>query len=294
MENNLSKQINFLRQRSNKQLALHMRQLAAPKLLKEAIDYSILGSGKRVRPILIYLVVRALGAEIKHADKPAAAIELIHNYSLIHDDLPAMDDDDMRRGKLSCHKKFNEPIAILAGDAIQALAFEVLAEANELSLSTRISLIRELASAIGASGMIGGQLLDLSYEKKKIQLAQLEYMHSLKTGALITASARMGGLVAGADAATLSLLTNFGSALGLIFQIQDDILDCTGNEDQLGKPKGSDEKKGKATYVTILGLQEADRRLQEQCARASDLAADLGPDGRILQELTYFIATRKH
>ena len=294
MENNLSKQIDFLRQRSNKQLALHMRQLAAPKLLKEAIDYSVLGSGKRVRPILIYLVVRALGAEIKHADKPAAAIELIHNYSLIHDDLPAMDDDDMRRGKLSCHKKFNEPIAILAGDAIQALAFEVLAEANELSLSIRISLIRELASAIGASGMIGGQLLDLSYEKKKIQLAQLEHMHTLKTGALIKSSTRMGGLVAGADAATLSLLTNFGSALGLIFQIQDDILDCTGNEDQLGKPKGSDEEKGKATYVTILGLQEADRRLQEQCDRASDLAADLGPDGRILQELTYFIATRKH
>ena len=294
MENNLSKQIDFLRQRSNKQLTLHMRQLAAPKLLKEAIDYSVLGGGKRVRPILIYLVVRALGAEIKHADKPAAAIELIHNYSLIHDDLPAMDDDDMRRGKLSCHKKFNEPIAILAGDAIQALAFEVLAEANELSLSTRISLIRELASAIGASGMIGGQLLDLSYEKKKIQLAQLEHMHTLKTGALIKSSTRMGGLVAGADAATLSLLTNFGSALGLIFQIQDDILDCTGNEDQLGKPKGSDEEKGKATYVTILGLQEADRRLQEQCDRASDLAADLGPDGRILQELTYFIATRKH
>ena len=294
MENNLSKQIDFLRQRSNKQLTLHMRQLAAPKLLKEAIDYSVLGGGKRVRPILIYLVVRALGAEIKHADKPAAAIELIHNYSLIHDDLPAMDDDDMRRGKLSCHKKFNEPIAILAGDAIQALAFEVLAEANELSLSTRISLIRELASAIGASGMIGGQLRDLSYEKKKIQLAQLEHMHTLKTGALIKSSTRMGGLVAGADAATLSLLTNFGSALGLIFQIQDDILDCTGNEDQLGKPKGSDEEKGKATYVTILGLQEADRRLQEQCDRASDLAADLGPDGRILQELTYFIATRKH
>ena len=113
MENNLSKQIDFLRHRSNKQLALHMRQLAGPKLLKEAIDYSVLGSGKRVRPILIYLVVRALGAEIKHADKPAAAIELIHNYSLIHDDLPAMDDDDMRRGKLSCHKKFNEPIACL-------------------------------------------------------------------------------------------------------------------------------------------------------------------------------------
>ncbi|MEE2735789.1 MAG: farnesyl diphosphate synthase [Pseudomonadota bacterium] len=293
MANNLTKQIETLQQRSNSQLLLHLNQLTAPKVLKEAIRYSILGEGKRVRPILTYLVTDMLGENIKHADKAAVSIELIHNYSLIHDDLPAMDDDDMRRGELSCHKKFNEPIAILAGDAIQAFAFEVLAKANDLSHSTRIALITELATAIGASGMVGGQVLDLSYQNKKIQLKDIAYMHSLKTGALIRSSVRMGGLIAGADPLTLSLISDFGNALGLIFQIRDDILDATADEAAIGKPKGSDKKKGKATYVTILGEKEATRRLNEQRNIARDLAAELGPDGAVLEELSFFLATRK-
>ncbi len=293
MANNLTKQIETLQQRSNSQLLLHLNQLSAPKVLKEAIRYSILGEGKRVRPILTYLVTDMLGENIKHADKAAVSIELIHNYSLIHDDLPAMDDDDMRRGELSCHKKFNEPIAILAGDAIQAFAFEVLAKANDLSHSTRIALITELATAIGASGMVGGQVLDLSYQNKKIQLKDIAYMHSLKTGALIRSSVRMGGLIAGADPLTLSLISDFGNALGLIFQIRDDILDATADEAAIGKPKGSDKKKGKATYVTILGEKEATRRLNEQRNIARDLAAELGPDGAVLEELSFFLATRK-
>ena len=294
MANNLTKQIETLQQRSNSQLLLHLKQLTAPKVLKEAIQYSILGEGKRVRPILTYLVTDMLGENIKHADKAAVSIELIHNYSLIHDDLPAMDDDDMRRGELSCHKKFNEPIAILAGDAIQAFAFEVLAKANDLSHSTRIALITELATAIGASGMVGGQVLDLSYQNKKIQLKDIAYMHSLKTGALIRSSVRMGGLIAGADPLTLSLISDFGNTLGLIFQIRDDILDATADEATIGKPKGSDKKKGKATYVTILGEKEATRRLNEQRNIARDLAAELGPDGAVLEELSFFLATRKH
>mgnify|MGYP001182497631 CR=1 FL=1 len=293
MANNLTKQIETLQQRSNSQLLLHLNQLTAPKVLKEAIRYSILGEGKRVRPILTYLVTDMLGENIKHADKAAVSIELIHNYSLIHDDLPAMDDDDMRRGELSCHQKFNEPIAILAGDAIQAFAFEVLAKANDLSHSTRIALITELATAIGASGMVGGQVLDLSYQNKKIQLKDIAYMHSLKTGALIRSSVRMGGLIAGADPLTLSLISDFGNALGLIFQIRDDILDATADEAAIGKPKGSDKKKGKATYVTILGEKEATRRLNEQRNIARDLAAELGPDGAVLEELSFFLATRK-
>ena len=293
MANNLTKQIETLQQRSNSQLLLHLNQLTAPKVLKEAIRYSILGEGKRVRPILTYLVTDMLGENIKHADKAAVSIELIHNYSLIHDDLPAMDDDDMRRGELSCHKKFNEPIAILAGDAIQAFAFEVLAKANDLSHSTRNALITELATAIGASGMVGGQVLDLSYQNKKIQLKDIAYMHSLKTGALIRSSVRMGGLIAGADPLTLSLISDFGNTLGLIFQIRDDILDATADEAIIGKPKGSDKKKGKATYVTILGEKEATRRLNEQRNIARDLAAELGPDGAVLEELSFFLATRK-
>ena len=294
MANNLTKQIDTLQQRSNSQLLLHLKQLTAPKVLKEAIRYSILGKGKRVRPILTYLVTDMLGGNIKHADKAAVSIELIHNYSLIHDDLPAMDDDDMRRGELSCHKKFNEPIAILAGDAIQVFAFEVLAKANDLSHSTRNALITELATAIGASGMVGGQVLDLSYQNKKIQLEDIAYMHSLKTGALIRSSVRMGGLIAGADPLTLSLISDFGNTLGLIFQIRDDILDATADEATIGKPKGSDKKKGKATYVTILGEKEATRRLNEQRNIARDLATELGPDGAVLEELSFFLATRKH
>ena len=293
MANNLTKQIETLQQRSNSQLLLHLNQLTAPKVLKEAIRYSILGEGKRIRPILTYLVTDMLGENIKHADKAAVSIELIHNYSLIHDDLPAMDDDDMRRGELSCHKKFNEPIAILAGDAIQAFAFEVLAKANDLSHSTRNALITELATAIGASGMVGGQVLDLSYQNKKIQLKDIAYMHSLKTGALIRSSVRMGALIAGADPLTLSLISDFGNTLGLIFQIRDDILDATADEATIGKPKGSDKKKGKATYVTILGEKEATRRLNEQRNIARDLAAELGPDGAVLEELSFFLATRK-
>ena len=293
MANNLTKQIETLQQRSNSQLLLHLNQLTAPKVLKEAIRYSILGEGKRVRPILTYLVTDMLGESIKHADKAAVSIELIHNYSLIHDDLPAMDDDDMRRGELSCHKKFDEPIAILAGDAIQAFAFEVLAKANDLPHATRNALITELATAIGASGMVGGQILDLSYQNKKIQLKDIAYMHSLKTGALIRSSVRMGGLIAGADPSTLSLISDFGNTLGLIFQIRDDILDATADEATIGKPKGSDKKKGKATYVTILGEKEATRRLNEQRNIARDLAAELGPDGAVLEELSFFLATRK-
>ena len=293
MANNLTKQIETLQQRSNSQLLLHLNQLTAPKVLLEAIRYSILGEGKRVRPILTYIVTDMLGENIKHADEAAVSIELIHNYSLIHDDLPAMDDDDMRRGELSCHKKFNEPIAILAGDAIQAFAFEVLAKANNLSHSTRIALITELATAIGASGMVGGQVLDLSYQNKKTQLKDIAYMHSLKTGALIRSSVRMGGLIAGADPLTLSLISDFGNTLGLIFQIRDDILDATADQATIGKPKGSDKKKGKATYVTILGEKEATRRLNEQRNIARDLAAELGPDGAVLEELSFFLATRK-
>ena len=256
--------------------------------------YSVVNGGKRIRPILVYLTAEALGADLTLADKPAAALELIHAYSLIHDDLPAMDDDDLRRGKPSCHKQFDEATAILAGDALQALAFQIISEADELSATIKVALVSEMARAAGLEGMVAGQVLDLSNENNNIDLEALEDMHRLKTGALITSSVRFGGLVAETNETTLALITDYGNALGLAFQIRDDILDATGSDADIGKPTGSDEEQGKATYVTALGLKEAQVRLKEQQSLASEIASRLGPAGTNLQSLTDFVATRNH
>ncbi len=256
--------------------------------------YSVVNGGKRIRPILVYLTAEALGADLTLADKPAAALELIHAYSLIHDDLPAMDDDDLRRGKPSCHKQFDEATAILAGDALQALAFQIIVEADKLSATIKVALVSEMARAAGLEGMVAGQVLDLSHENNNIDLEALEYMHRLKTGALITSSVRFGGLVADANETTLALISDYGNALGLAFQIRDDILDATGSDADIGKPAGSDEARGKATYVTVLGLKEARVRLEAQQSLAKEIASRLGPPGTNLQSLTDFVATRNH
>ena len=294
MVNSLSKVIDQLQKRSNDQLVLCLDQTKAPEKLSAAMRYSVVDGGKRIRPILVYLTAEALGADLSLADKPAVALELIHAYSLVHDDLPAMDNDDFRRGKPSCHKQFDEATAILAGDALQTLAFQVIADAYELSATIRIALIPELAKAIGAEGMVSGQALDLSHENNDVDLEELKHMHELKTGALITSSIRFGGLVAKADKTKLALITDFGNALGLAFQIRDDILDATGNESDIGKPTGSDEERRKSTYVTALGLKEAHVRLKEQQSRANEIVSSLGPSGAVLQQLTDFVATRNH
>ena len=294
MVNSFSKVIDRLQKRSNEQLVRCLDQARAPEKLSEAMRYSVVNGGKRIRPILAYLTAEALGADLSLADKPATALELIHAYSLVHDDLPAMDDDDFRRGKPSCHKQYDEATAILAGDALQALAFQVIADADKLSATIKIALISDLAKAVGVNGMVSGQALDLSHENNDVDLKELKHMHDLKTGTLITTSVRFGGLVAEADKTTLALITDFGKALGLAFQIRDDILDATGNDSDIGKPTGSDEERGKSTYVTTLGLKKAHVRLKEQQSRADEIAASLGPSGAALQQLTNFVATRNH
>ncbi|MBC81674.1 MAG: geranyl transferase [Gammaproteobacteria bacterium] len=294
MVNSFSKVIDRLQKRSNEQLVRCLDQAKAPEKLSEAMRYSVVNGGKRIRPILVYLTAEALGADLRLADKPATALELIHAYSLVHDDLPAMDDDDFRRGKASCHKQYDEATAILAGDALQTLAFQVIADTDKLSATIRIALISDLAKAVGVDGMVSGQALDLSHENNDVDLKELKQMHDLKTGALITTSVRFGGLVAEADKTTLALITDFGKALGLAFQIRDDILDATGNDSDIGKPTGSDEERGKSTYVTTLGLKEAHVRLKEQQSRADEIAASLGPSGASLQQLTNLVVTRNH
>ena len=283
-----------LRERNTAQLNWHLDQCNAPPQLREAMRYSVLNGGKRIRAQLVYLSTRALGADIEMADSPAAAIELVHAYSLIHDDLPAMDDDDYRRNKPSCHIKFDEATAILAGDALQTLGFQILAEDDKLNPEVRLRMISGLTRAIGGTGMIAGQILDLSYENKRINKLQLEQMHLLKTGALISLSMEFGGMIAGADSNTQEILEQFGTTLGLAFQIRDDILDATGEDKDIGKPRGSDAANQKSTFVTTLGLNVARRSLREIVDTASESIMKLGPEARHLQQLADFVATRNH
>jgi len=233
---------------------------ATPRLL-EAMRYSTLAGGKRVRPVLVYTTGEALGAPLELLDAAAAAVELIHVYSLVHDDLPAMDDDDLRRGRPTCHRAFDEATAILTGDALQARAFEVLAQAQQSSAEARIEMLRVLADAIGTRGMAGGQAIDLEAVQQTLAEAQLERMHRRKTGALIQASVVLGAIAAGnADAAQRAALEEFGAEIGLAFQIQDDILDVEGQTDLLGKRAGADADRVKPTYPSILGLETARAR----------------------------------
>lgn len=231
---------------------------ASARLL-EAMRYSTLGGGKRVRPVLVYTTGEALGAPLELLDSAAAAVELIHVYSLVHDDLPAMDDDDLRRGRPTCHRAFDEATAILTGDALQARAFEVLALAPDaIPAAARIDMLRVLADAIGTRGMAGGQAIDLEAVKKMLAIAEIERMHRQKTGALIQASVMLGAIAAGtADAAQRAALGHFGAEIGLAFQIQDDILDVEGNTTTLGKRAGADADRVKPTYPSVLGLERA-------------------------------------
>ncbi len=235
---------------------------ASPQRLHTAMRHAALGDGKRLRPLLTYASGVALGADAATLDAPAVAVELIHAYSLVHDDLPAMDDDALRRGRPTVHVAFDEATAILAGDALQSLAFAVLADAPADD-ATRVALLRELAQAAGAPGMCGGQALDVDATGATQSLEALQHMHALKTGALIRAAVRMGALIAHAHASTRANLDGYAAALGLAFQIRDDILDVEGDAGTLGKTAGKDAAQAKSTYVTLLGLDGAKTRLAE-------------------------------
>ena len=270
----------------------------ATSRLCEAMRYSVLGGGKRLRPVLVYLTGQAFGAPLLRLDAPAAAVELIHAYSLIHDDLPAMDDDDLRRGRPSCHRAFDEGTAILAGDALQALAFAVLAQprqqpAGDSSPEERVLMLATLARAIGIEGMAGGQAIDLEAIGKALSPEAIERMHRRKTGALIQASVELGGITAGlAHRPAFPALRAFGAEIGLAFQIQDDILDVTGETSVIGKRKGADAALGKPTYPSVFGL-EAARTVALQHRDRALLALDgLGAAALPLRQLAYYVVDR--
>ena len=263
--------------------------------LREAMRYSVLGAGKRLRPLLVYLTGESLGAPLAALDAPAAAVELIHVYSLVHDDLPAMDDDDLRRGRPTCHRAYDEATAILVGDALQALAFAVLA--NEpmaaLTVPVRLEMIRLLARATGTGGMAGGQAVDLAAAGGTLSVAAIENMHRRKTGALIQCSVLLGALAAGVDSGPeRTALEQFGAEIGLAFQIQDDILDVEGDPQILGKSTGADAAHRKPTYPSTAGLAASRARARE--LRDSGVAAlhPLGRRGAALAELANFVIDR--
>ena len=267
-----------------------------PLALHKAMRYAVLGGGKRLRPVLVYATGHALGAQAARLDSAAAAVEIIHAYSLVHDDLPAMDDDALRRGRPTCHVVFGEAMAILAGDALQALAFEVLAEDSQLTAdpALHVEMLRTLAAACGAHGMAGGQAFDLAAVGKSLTPAELERMHVYKTGALIRASVRLGALAAGCrDANVLSALEGYGHAIGLAFQIRDDILDVEGDSATIGKTAGKDVADNKATYPAILGMDGARAQLCEFTATALAAIAPLGNAFAPLAQLARFVAERR-
>lgn len=265
--------------------------------LRDAMRYSLFNGGKRVRPTLAYASALAISANAlnTHNDllnRVACALESLHSYSLVHDDLPAMDDDDLRRGKPTCHIAFNEATAILAGDALQTFAFELLSEAEATDSKIQIALIRQLANASGVQGMVLGQAIDLAAVDKTIDLAQLENMHRHKTGALIRASVSMGATAMGASEIQLAALDNYAAAIGLAFQVQDDILDVIADTETLGKQQGADIARNKPTYVALLGLEGARAKAQELHQQALAALKDFDSNADYLRALSAYIIER--
>jgi farnesyl diphosphate synthase len=263
----------------------------SPAPLHGAMRYAVLGGGKRLRPLLVYAAGQALGESGPSLDAAACAVELIHAYSLVHDDLPAMDDDALRRGRPTCHIVFGEAMAILAGDALQALAFEILCE-DAGNAAVGMEKQRVLGRACGAEGMAGGQALDLAAVGRTLTLAELEHMHACKTGALIRASVRLGALTAAADTAALDMLDRYAAALGLAFQVRDDILDVEGDAAVIGKTAGKDAAADKPTFPSIIGLDASRDRLRELTEMALAAVAPLGDAGALLRELALYAAHR--
>ena len=267
-----------------------------PATLHEAMRHAALGAGKRFRAALVYATGEGLGANSTELDLPACAVELVHAFSLVHDDLPAMDDDDLRRGKPSCHVAFGEATAILTGDALQSLAFDLLArESSGYLAQTQLEMVRILAQATGASGMAGGQAIDLSSTGSASSKTALDMMHRMKTGALIAASVQLGARAAGAnDLALLEGLSHYGLVLGLTFQVTDDILDDTAETAALGKMRGSDRRQNKPTYLTVLGEARARQAVAQYHQEAREALAGLPMDVTALMALTDFVTTRHH
>ena len=273
-----------------------VEKLDAPSVIKESMIYSLEAGGKRIRPLLLFSTLDAFGIDPKKGLPVAAAIEMIHTYSLIHDDLPSMDNDDLRRGKPTNHKVFGDAIAILAGDALLTYSFEVISKlANEFaSAETKLKLMIEMAKAAGTEGMVGGQVADMEGEGKKLSLEELEYIHIHKTGKLLRFSVVAGAIIANSSQSQLDHLSAFSHHLGLAFQIQDDILDLVGNQQIIGKPVGSDTANHKSTYPQLLSLEGARDALRNQINLSKEYLKKTGLNTNLLKEITDLIATRDH
>lgn len=285
-------------QRNIDQLNLWLGRLPHQKQpLIDAMSYGLLLGGKRARPYLVYITGQMLGCTPDELDTPACAIECIHAYSLIHDDLPAMDDDELRRGKATCHIEFDEAIAILAGDALQTLAFTILAEGQlaEHAQVNRIKMVQMLAQASGAQGMCIGQALDLQAENRLVSVQELEEIHRNKTGALMRCAIRLGALAAGEKGlAVLPQLDRYADAVGLAFQVQDDILDIVSDTETLGKPQGSDQQLNKSTYPALLGLQGAIDKAQSLLQEALQALEAIPYNTESLEEFARYVVERKN
>jgi len=269
-------------------------QMPIAQHLNEAMAYGALLGGKRIRPFLVYAVGEMLGTQLETLDPIAASIECIHAYSLIHDDLPAMDDDALRRGHPTCHIKFNEATAILAGDALQTLAFDILShDMSAVAAPAQIKMINTLAKASGAQGMCAGQILDIAAENTTVSLAQLEKIHNAKTGALILAAVQLGALTKeNITSNEFTLLTQFAEAIGLAFQVQDDILDITSDTETLGKPQGSDLILNKSTYPLLLGLKGAQKKAHALYQEALHALSQLPYNTQLLESFAHYIIKR--
>ncbi|ALG66716.1 (2E,6E)-farnesyl diphosphate synthase [Beggiatoa leptomitoformis] len=294
----LQEMMSLYQQRINQALIQHLPPATIlPTRLHEAMHYAVLNGGKRVRPLLVYLTGKALNVNPDILDIPACAVECIHAYSLVHDDLPAMDDDDLRRGKPTCHKAFDEATAILAGDALQAHAFHLLTQDPSASLTPtqRLAMIETLSLASGSRGMVGGQMIDMEAVGNTLNVAELENMHIHKTGALIRASVKLGAL-ASADFTEnrFEQLDRYAKCIGLAFQIQDDILDVEASTETLGKKQGADNALNKPTYPSIVGLQGAKQMATDLVAQAIQALHDFDNQAEPLRELAEYIIKRAY
>lgn len=265
-----------------------------PQVLHQAMRWSLFAGGKRLRPALTIAVGEAFGAVRDKLLATAAALEMLHTYSLIHDDLPAMDDDDLRRGRATCHIQFDEATAILAGDALQSLAFQTLAEDSLLEVETRLKLIGSISKAVGTpAGMVAGQALDLAAEARSVQPGELAAIHHKKTGALIGAAAGAGALIAGVESAEVDQVSEYAAHLGLLFQITDDLLDVTASVDDLGKTPGKDERARKATYVSLFGFEAAQAMAAAEFAAAGRVLDQMSCETGLLRSIAEYFYSRR-
>ena len=262
-------------------------------VLNKAIRYSVLNGGKRLRPLLVYLSSELGSSSPEAQDSVSCAVELIHCYSLIHDDLPSMDDDSLRRGMPTCHKEFGEAVAILAGDAIQPMAYYSLTNSKEIEDKDKVSLVSMLAEACGQNGMVEGQILDIS-ENKSLSIEDLDYMHSKKTGSLIKTCLEMGGLISHLPEEEINLLSEYGQKVGLAFQIRDDIIDLQSPTEISGKTQGADILQQKITYPNLIGMERSKKRTVELCEEAQQTVRKLSGDSTKLIKLSDFISNRNY